>query len=66
MAQLDVEKKNNNDWWKWLIGILIAIIVIWVVVDIFNDDADDDTIEEVEPVAVIQHKTPLTTPVLKA
>lgn len=43
MAQLDVEpKKSNNDWWKWLLGILAAIAIIWLIVESTgNDDADD-------------------------
>ncbi len=38
MAQLDVEPKKNNDWWKWLLGILAAIIIIWVIIDFMDDD----------------------------
>lgn len=43
MAQLDVEPKKNNDMWKWIIGILAAIIIIWVIVEATGtDDAMDD------------------------
>lgn len=52
MAQLDVEKKDNNDWWKWLLGIIAAIIIIWFIWDAVNDD--DDTIIEGEPEPVTQ------------
>lgn len=42
MAQLDVEPKKNNDWWKWLLGILAAIAIIWIIVESTgNDDMDD-------------------------
>lgn len=43
MAQLDVEKKNNNDWWKWLLGILAAIAIIWLIVESMDNDEVDDT-----------------------
>jgi hypothetical protein len=65
MAQLDVEPKKNNDWWKWVLGILAAIIVIWVIIEAMDDDVDDDVIED-EPVAVVETYKPLSTPVLKA
>lgn len=43
MAQLDVEPKKNNDWWKWLVGILAAILIIWLIVEATGtDDAVDD------------------------
>lgn len=48
MAQLDVEPKKNNDWWKWLLGILAAIIIIWVIVEATgtDDGADIDDMEQ--------------------
>ncbi len=65
MAQLDVEPKKNNDWWKWVLGILAAIIVIWVIIEAMDDDVDDDVIEE-EPVAVVENYKPLSKPILTA
>ncbi|UJH92337.1 hypothetical protein LZ575_07355 [Antarcticibacterium sp. 1MA-6-2] len=50
MAQLDVEPKKNNDWWKWVIGILAIIIIIWVIVEATGTD-DADAIDDMqEPV----------------
>lgn len=43
MAQLDVEKKSNNDWWKWLLGILAAIAIIWFIVESMDDDEVNET-----------------------
>jgi uncharacterized protein YpmS len=46
MAQLDVEKKKNDDWWKWVVGILAAIVIIWVIVEATGtDDAVDDDMQ---------------------
>jgi hypothetical protein len=64
MAQLDVEPKKKNDWWKWLLGILAVIIVIWVIAEFMEDDADDDVLEQ-EPVTFIETHKPLSTPVLE-
>lgn len=66
MAQLDVEKKNkNNDWWKWLLGILAAILVIWLILEFTGND--DDAIEdEPEPVAAVEYNDLSATPVLKS
>ena len=43
MAQLDVEPKKNNDMWKWIVGILALIVIVWVIVEATGtDDAVDD------------------------
>lgn len=49
MAELDVEPKKNNDWWKWVLGILAAVIIIWVIVENTGDDVDDiDDVDDME------------------
>lgn len=47
MFQYKVEPKKNNNWWKWLIGIIIAIAVIYIIVEIsgFNDMVNTDNVE---------------------
>ncbi len=40
MAQIEVEKKKNTDWLKWVLGILAAIIVIWLIVEFTGTDDD--------------------------
>lgn len=50
MANLDVEKKSNNDWWKWLLAVLAIIALLWF---IFDNDGDDDEIEEIDTTAYI-------------
>ena len=62
MAQLDVEPKKNNDWWKWLLGILAVILVIWLILEFTGDE--DEVIED-EPVAAVEYHTPSATPVLE-
>ena len=47
MAQLDVEPKENNDWWKWVVGILAAILIIWLIVEATGTD-DVDTVDDVD------------------
>ena len=63
MAQLDVEPKKNNDWWKWLVGILAAIIIIWVIVEATGtDDVDDmDDMEDMEQMDQTTPENPTTT-----
>lgn len=64
MAQLDVKKKENNDLWKWLLGILAAIIIIWVIVE--NTGEDDNYIEEETTTTAINYNSPsITTTVMK-
>ena len=56
MAQLDVEPKKNNDWWKWLLGILAAVAIIWLILEMTGDD--DDVIEnEPDPVAFVEYNS---------
>jgi hypothetical protein len=40
MAQLDVEKKKDsgNDWWKWLLGILALVVIIWLILEFTGND----------------------------
>ena len=65
MAQLDVEpkKNNSNDWWKWLLGILAIILIIWLIMEFTGDD--DEVLEEPEPVAAVEYDRSSTTPVLE-
>ena len=65
MAQLDVEKKEkNNDWWKWVLGILAAIIIIWVILQFTGDDSEAIE-EEPETVASVEYNRSSDTPVLE-
>lgn len=47
MAQLDVEKKKDsgNDWWKWLVGILALVVIIWLILEFTGND-DQITTQE--------------------
>lgn len=59
MAQLDVEPKKNNDWWKWVVGILAAIIIIWVILEATGtDDVDDiDDVDDMEETTIESPET---------
>ena len=48
MAKLDVEKKKNDDLWKWVVGILAAIIIIWVIVEATGTDDTMDDMDDVD------------------
>ena len=66
MAQLDVEpkKNNSNDWWKWLLGILAAILIIWLILEFTGDE--DETIEnEPDPVTAVEYNRSSDSPVLE-
>lgn len=54
MADLDVEKKKNNDWWKWLLGILALIVILWLIFD----TGDDDEIEEIDDMETTAYVEP--------
>jgi len=57
MAQLDVEPKKNNDWWKWVVGILAAIVIIWIIVEATGTD---DTIDDVDDMETTPGNQPTT------
>jgi len=59
MAQLDVEPKKNNDWWKWVVGILAAIVIIWIIVEATGTD-DVDTIDDVDDMETTTRNQPTT------
>lgn len=59
MAQLDVEPKKNNDWWKWVVGILAAIVIIWIIVEATGTD-DVDTIDDVDDMETTTGNQPTT------
>lgn len=39
MAEIHVEKKKSI--WPWIIAALIALLVIWALIELFDNDADD-------------------------
>lgn len=59
MAQLDVEPKKNNDWWKWVVGILAAILIIWLIVEATGTD-DTDTMDDVDDMETTTGTQPTT------
>lgn len=61
MAKLNVESKKNNDWWKWLVGIIAAIIIIWLIIEFTGND--DDVIDKSEPISSIEFNTLSVNPV---
>ena len=66
MAQLDVEpkKNNSNDWWKWLLGILAAIIIIWLILE-YTGDENEAIENEPDPITAVEYKTSSASPVLE-
>ena len=66
MAQLDVEpkKNNSNDWWKWLLGILAAIIIIWLILE-YTGDENEAIENEPDPVTAVEYDTSSASPVLE-
>ena len=53
MAKIPVEKRSGTPWWLWLLGLLLLAGLIWLLIGLFNDDADEadvalnDTTEQV-------------------
>lgn len=58
MAKIPVERTSGGGWWKWLLGLLLLGLAIWLVAELITEDDEYETaeIEAVEPVA------PATTP----
>ncbi len=47
MAEIEIEKKSNNNWiWIVLALVVIGVIIYFVVAD--NDEVDDDDMEQIE------------------
>ncbi len=47
MAEIEIEKKSNNNWiWIVLGLVIIGVIIYFVVAD--NDEVDDDDMEQIE------------------
>lgn len=47
MANIPIEKKGGTPWWLWLLGLLLAAAVIWLLVELFDDDTDVATLEPI-------------------
>lgn len=53
MAELNVEKSENNDWWKWVLGLLVLALIAWLIFD--NVGSDDDVDEVYEDTKIESH-----------
>ncbi len=42
MAEIEIQKKKNNNIWPWIIGLIIAAILVWLLIEAFDDDNIDD------------------------
>ena len=38
MADIDLERKPNRSWWPWVLALLVAILAIWAVAEVLEDD----------------------------
>ena len=38
MADIDLERKSNRTWWPWVLALLVAILAIWAVAEVLEDD----------------------------
>lgn len=38
MADIDLERKRNRSWWPWVLALLVAILAIWAVAEVLEDD----------------------------
>lgn len=48
MAEIEIQKKKNNNIWPWIIGLIVVAALIWLLAGAFDDD--DDVVEQ-EPVS---------------
>lgn len=56
MAEIDLQRKRGGKWWHWFLGALVAILVIWGIAELLEQDqpyaGDPDVVEETDPGAV--------------
>lgn len=38
MADIDLERKRKRSWWPWVLALLVAILAIWAVAEVLEDD----------------------------
>lgn len=56
MADIPIERRSGGNWWKWLLGLLVLVLVIWLVASMFGEGetgmeegpAGDDPLEQPE------------------
>lgn len=58
MADINVERKGANIW-PWILGLIVAALLIWALMGLFGDD--DADVELVEPASEVG-PNPQTTP----
>ena len=62
MADINVERKGTSIW-PWIIGLLVAALLIWALMGLFgDDDADVDTVDPAVETNTGQAATPATPP----
>jgi hypothetical protein len=45
MAEIDVERKGPSIW-PWIIGLVVLALLIWLLVELFDDDTDELIIDD--------------------
>lgn len=47
MADIPVERRSGGGWWKWLLGLALLALVIWLVAELANtEEGVDETVED--------------------
>ena len=41
MAKIPVEQKSSTPWWLWLLGLLLLAGLLWLLIGLFDGDADE-------------------------
>lgn len=59
MANIPVEKERSKPWWLWLLGAILLIGLIWLIAELFDDDAEEPYVAE-DTVTVVDPVTPVT------
>jgi hypothetical protein len=62
MAEIRVERKHKKSIWPWILGLLVAALLVWALAETMDNDRDDINEARVSSLAPVTFTVPAAEP----